>query len=174
MLLIKCTHNLLYTTHLYPQNNNLLLYNAIIVLLCFYCRKGNYHRTYTVILSYIQYRVPFTSFELKMNRFLQISYISNFHWSEALFCSFQKNVKWAIREDESTQKKCFYLTYIPRQTAKGCVTSHLTASFILKHVTSHFKTCKVFELFMRVVNGGRVASSPWYPPPVRLWKLKIS
>lgn len=90
MLLIKCTHNLLYTTHLYPQNNNLLLYNAIIVLLCFYCRKGNYHRTYTVILSYIQYRVPFTSFELKINRFLQISYISNFHRSEALFCSFQK------------------------------------------------------------------------------------
>lgn len=37
---------------------------------------------------------------------------------------------------------------------KGCVTSHLIASFIFKHVTSHFKTCKVFELFMRVVNGG--------------------
>lgn len=38
--------------------------------------------------------------------------------------------------------------------AKGRVTSHLIASFIFKNVTSHFKPCKVSELFMRVVNGG--------------------
>lgn len=124
MLLIKCTHNLLYTTHLYPQNNNLLLYNAIIVLLCFYCRKGNYHRTYTVILSYIQYRVPFTSLHTVFCKYRTspisidqrpFSVHSKKMWSEQL-----GRMK-AHKRSHIRKKKCVFIWLISRGRRRKAV-----------------------------------------------------
>lgn len=52
------------------------------------------------------------------------------------------------------EKKFASIRLTSRDTWRKAVTSHLIASFIFKHVASHFKPCKVFELFIRVVNGG--------------------
>lgn len=74
-----------------------------------------------------------------------------------IFCSFQKcweNVDTNAQSVKLAPKIYYYFTNIRRQMVKSCVTFHLIASFIFKDLTSHFKSCKVFELFMQIVNGG--------------------